>query len=46
MNTTHGRNIAKPHASHLLPTGFLPGFVLFGALWLLPVLTLIVIASR
>ncbi len=46
MNTAQYPNLVKSPGVHILPSGFLSGFMLFGALWLVPVLTLIVLASQ
>ena len=46
MNTAQYTHPLAPPESHILPSGFLSGFVLFSALWMAPVLTLIVIAYK
>ena len=51
MNTAQCANMPGPNmpgtsGNHILPPGFWSGFFLFGALWLVPVLTLIAIAYR
>ncbi len=45
MNIVQCPNMLKSPDDHFLPSGFWSGFTLFSALWLAPVLTLIILAS-
>ena len=44
MTTIHYTDLPETAGVHHLPTGYLTGLVLFGSLWLVPVLTLIALA--
>ncbi len=42
--TIHFTDLPKTDDMHLLPSGYWSGLVLFGVLWLAPVLTLVVLS--
>ena len=44
MGTIHFTDLPEAARIRVLPSGYWTGLVLFGALWLVPVMTLIVMA--